>query len=140
MGELLHHRFPSMMRRDLCSGVWFGSEVSKPKLTVCSCVNALSWSDDGGILLSGSDDKRYITLHRGSRVWHLGSIAEASVSVCGPPTPRHWPIAPPAAHLIRSSSPKPSRRGITPISFLPNSFLTRVHLRSSVWREIGRSD
>lgn len=25
---------------------------------VCSCVNALSWSDDGNILLSGSDDKR----------------------------------------------------------------------------------
>jgi hypothetical protein len=28
------------------------------KLTA-RCVNALSWSDDGDILLSGSDDKRY---------------------------------------------------------------------------------
>jgi WD40 repeat protein len=27
------------------------------------CVNALSWSVDGDILLSGSDDKRYVHLH-----------------------------------------------------------------------------
>lgn len=30
------------------------------KLMSLSCVNALSWSDDGNTLLSGSDDRRYV--------------------------------------------------------------------------------
>lgn len=29
-------------------------------LTRDRCVNALSWSDDGQTLLSGSDDRRYV--------------------------------------------------------------------------------
>jgi nuclear receptor interaction protein len=34
-----------------------------------SCVNALSWSDDGSTLLSGSDDKRYAHARMLSSAW-----------------------------------------------------------------------
>lgn len=44
------------------------SSYNRPELII-SCVNALSWSDDGDILLSGSDDKRYVA--------ELGSTSQA---------------------------------------------------------------
>jgi WD and tetratricopeptide repeat-containing protein 1 len=34
--------------------------VGKDPSDMLRCVNALSWSDDGSTLLSGSDDKRYV--------------------------------------------------------------------------------
>lgn len=36
----------------------FANLVSKDRADDLSCVNALSWSRDGGTLLSGSDDRR----------------------------------------------------------------------------------